>query len=474
MDAIKRLWEDAAAANGSGGRPDEDVQTRLRGRALHALKFFTFHPSTPSPVVSNLMQTAFFACATTHPFSIISSDGVRSAMHVHSPNPEFSGFLKHLPLVSEDVFNGAKTMIATLRARGMIKNVTFADILNGLRLGPLNETETVACLNWWIGVTKRGNSLNLQWRSQLLDALVITITGPHEKMMKLSDTQTFLNSKTGESIIPTDGPLPSTLLPMSITSSFDPEVLASVFPWKQLSMADWLRHLTDPDVAAANAEFDITNSASWAERVLSVLAQAWPSLPETAQDDVVKVLNAKSCIPTSTGLKVPDQAYFPSVKLFRDLPIVTMPSGDTVEGGLEKVLQSLGVRKHVELQIIFERSDSNFPWVRLTNLNNRMIETGDWTTYDLVKYLVSIQSTLTPEEIERLSQSSAFLEDSAREKQYAAGASQKVRVMDLYEPMEIYRELGLPVIDWGVDNQWRSESDEGKFLWWIAVDDLHD
>ena len=94
-----------------------------------------------------------------------------------------------------------------------------------------------------------------------------------------------------------------------------------------------------------------------------------------------------------------------------------------------------------------------------------MIETGDWTTHDLVKYLVSIQSTLTTEEIERLSQSYAFLEESAREKEYATGASQKVRVMDLYEPVDIHRELGLPVIDWGADNQWRPESDEGKFLW---------
>ncbi len=317
------------------------------------------------------MQTAFFACATTHPFSIISLDGVRNAMHVHSPNPEFSGFLKHLPLIPEDVFNGAKTMIATLRARGMIKKVTFTDILNGLRLGPLNETETVACLKWWIGVTTRGGSLNLQWRSQLLDALVISIPGPPEEMMKMSNAQTFLNSKSGESIIPTDGPLPSTLLPMSVTGSFDPDVLASVFPWKQLSVADWLRHLTDPEVAAANTEFDITYSASWAERVLSVLAQAWSSLAETAHEDVIKILNSKSCIPTSTGMRVPDQAYFSSVKLFQDLPIVTMPSGDTVEGNLEKVLQSLGVRKHVELQIIFERSDSFFPRVRLIKFGHQ-------------------------------------------------------------------------------------------------------
>lgn len=103
-----------------------------------------------------------------------------------------------------------------------------------------------------------------------------------------------------------------------------------------------------------------------------------------------------------------------------------------------------------------------------------MIETGDWTTYDLVKYLVSIQSTLTPEEIERMRQSSAFLEECVGEKQSATGASQKVRVMDLHEPVDIHRELGLSVIDWGADNQWRPDSDEGEFLWWIAVKDLND
>jgi hypothetical protein len=150
--------------------------------------------------------------------------------------------------------------------------------------------------------------------------------------MKLSDTQTFLNSKAGESTIPTDGPLPSTLLPMSITSSFDPDVLVSVFPWKQLSMVDWLRHATDPKVAGANAEFDITNSAPWAERVLSVLARAWPSLTKTAQEDVIKILSPKSCIPTSTGLEETRSGLLSSVNLFRDLPIVTMPSGDCCRG----------------------------------------------------------------------------------------------------------------------------------------------
>ncbi|KAH9990216.1 hypothetical protein BJV74DRAFT_837251 [Russula compacta] len=452
LDAIKKLWEGAAAANGPDEPPDEDIQTWLRGRALHALKFFAFHPSTPSAVVSNSMESAFFGCATAHPFSIISSEGVRSASQVHIPDPEFSGFLKRLPIISEDIVDGAKIMIAALRTRGMIKNVTFVDVLNELRMRPLSETETVACLKWWVGVVKQGNNPNLlHGRSQLLDALIVSISGPPEKLMNLSDAQTFLNSRSGGALIPTDGPLPSTLLPTSITRSFDPDVLASVFSWKQLSIVDWLRHVTDPKVTAANPEFDITLSASWAERVLSVLARAWPSLAKTTQDDVVKVLSPKSCIPTSSGLKVPEQAYFSSVNLFRDLPIVTLPSGAIVKGPLEKVLQSLGVRKHVELQIVFDR----------------MIKTGDWTTFDLIKYLVSIQSTLAPQEFERLRNTSAFPKEGASKEQPAPGASRKIqrhKAMDLYEPVEIFRELGLPVIDWGAGNRWRPASEEGKFI----------
>jgi hypothetical protein len=304
------------------------------------------------------METTFFDCATTHPFSIISSDGVRNLSQVYFPNPEFSGFLKRLPLIPEDIVNGAKAMVAALRSRENIKDITFVDVLNELRSRPLSETETVECLRWWIGITRRGDTSRhfrrIQERIQLLDALVVSVSGPPKKIMKLSNARTFLYSKT-EAIIPTDGPLPSTVVPTSITSSFDPDVLASVFPWRQLSIIEWLRHVTDLKVAATNAEFDVTHSPPWAERVLSVLAQAWSSLPQTAKDSVINVLNTKSCIPTSTGLKVPNQAYFPSVNLFRDLPIVTMPSGAIVAGDLEKVLQSLGVRKHVQLEIISDR-----------------------------------------------------------------------------------------------------------------------
>jgi Protein of unknown function (DUF3684) len=99
-----------------------------------------------------------------------------------------------------------------------------------------------------------------------------------------------------------------------------------------------------------------------------------------------------------------------------------------------------------------------------------MIKTGDWTIFDLVKYLVSIQSTLSPQELERLRQTSAFTKEGAGKEQSAPGRNpQRFKAMDLYEPVEIFRELGLPIIDWGVDNRWKPSSDEGKFSWRTVI-----
>ena len=312
------------------------------------------------------METAFFTCSTSiRPFPIIASDGVRNASKVYI-HPEFSIFIKRLPVISEDVLDGAMTMVAALRSRRMIKSMTFVSVLNELRSRPRSETETVGCLKWWIGVTKEGINHNVsQERSQLLDALEVSIAGPPQKTMKLSDAQYFLESRSSEAIIPTNGPLPRTLLPTSITCSFDQDTLISSFLWRQLPIIDWLRYLSDPRVAAANPEFDVTKSALWAEKVLSVLARSWPSLTETDKKCVIEILRPMSCIPTSTGLKVPNQAYFSNARLFkmsRDLPIVTMPSGTIIDGPLELVLQSLRVRKHVELRIIIDMSVSSVPW----------------------------------------------------------------------------------------------------------------
>lgn len=91
-----------------------------------------------------------------------------------------------------------------------------------------------------------------------------------------------------------------------------------------------------------------------------------------------------------------------------------------------------------------------------------MIKTGDWSIADLTKYLVAVRATLTPEEIERLRLTAAFPKEQPSGRNSEIGKIVRHKASDLYEPLDIFRELGLPVIDWGSKIKWRSSSEEGS------------
>lgn len=88
-----------------------------------------------------------------------------------------------------------------------------------------------------------------------------------------------------------------------------------------------------------------------------------------------------------------------------------------------------------------------------------MIKTGDWTIADLVKYLVAVQQTLTPNEMDRLKLTSAFPKESNDDQGKPQIA--RFKASDLYEPIDIFRRLKLPVVDWGTQARWRAQSEEG-------------
>lgn len=88
-----------------------------------------------------------------------------------------------------------------------------------------------------------------------------------------------------------------------------------------------------------------------------------------------------------------------------------------------------------------------------------MAETGNWNISDLIGYLVNVQVTLTMDEFSRLKSFEAFTQEGA---QGDVGGRKRYRALDLYPPLEIFRQLRLPVIDWGEGSKWRNESDLGK------------
>lgn len=287
---------------------------------------------------------------------------MRPSSEVRLPDPTLAGFLKDLPVLPEAIINEAAQMVSALASRRLVKSTVFDDILNELRSRPLKEDEMLGCMKWWVSTVKNNQGWQghpekfRPFQDQLLQAAVLGLSGPNpedERFIPLATIKTFTPAK---SILPVDGPLPDHVLPLALSREFTPDVLSSAFPWKELSVEQWISHLCSlVGKKGADASHDLSLSPQWAERVLSVVARAWPSVPGQTKKSIHDLLSSITCIPTNVGMKTPSEAYFPNVNMFPDLPIVTLPSGNTVRGGLEKFLQDLGLRKHVELQVVFTR-----------------------------------------------------------------------------------------------------------------------
>ncbi|KAJ4468229.1 hypothetical protein J3R30DRAFT_3830515 [Lentinula aciculospora] len=447
MDNIKKMSDSA------GPGKTAELQSWLMDRAIHVLKFFTFHQSTPSADISSLLEHAFFACSTG--FRIMSTSGIQDVADVRLPDAQFSSFLKDLPVLPEQLLTAARPMVTALQNRKLVKTITFSDVLKELSNRPLTEDESIACLTWWISLNKDGESAARlhSIRKQLLDAAVFTtgLAGSKEQsIIALNTIQTILNPRGMAGNIPSDVPFPPTMLPPSISKPFDSDQLTFAFHWTELTLVEWLRFIATSK--SPSLEYNFSLSAHWSERVLGIIARAWPSLSNATKDEIVQALKSKSCVPTSHGSKVPEESYFANADIFHDLPVVKLPSGSTVKGNLERVLTALGVRRHVELQIIF----------------TRMIKTNEWTISDLIKYLVSVKDSLSPEEKARLKLTNAFSAEPTPGTEKANNLK-RYQANQLFEPSAIFIQLELPVIDWGTKLKWRSSSEEAKFLFDLGL-----
>lgn len=92
-----------------------------------------------------------------------------------------------------------------------------------------------------------------------------------------------------------------------------------------------------------------------------------------------------------------------------------------------------------------------------------MVKTGNWTIAELMKYLVSVRSTLEDAEIERLRGTAAFPKEPGSEPENSMRKKvSRHLACHLYEPSAIFRKLCLPVLDWGKKQDWDESSEEGQ------------
>ncbi|KAI9569179.1 hypothetical protein HD554DRAFT_2093722, partial [Boletus coccyginus] len=408
LSNIQNLWDGAAKSNGTPNfRPPQELEDWLLQRFVRVLKIFAFHHSTPSSEVSRLLETSFYGCSTL-PLRLLSSSGVRTASNIKELDPVFSKFLKHLPVLLQPIIQEGASTIMALQAQGMLSPITFLDVLQ--------ELQELVAYNF------DGNMAQI--RVQLLNAAVLS--SADGRVLHLSSVQYFINTKTLSTHVPLDGPLPLTLLPLNITKHFTPPELMN-FNWCEFTIIDWLQHVSQLDVMSANPDHDFTRSIEWAERVMTILARAWSSLSNDMYTSAKEVFAGKKCISTSSSLTSPELSYFlnTNMALFGDLPLIQFPLGLVIKGQMEKLLSFIGVRKHVDLHLVF----------------GRMVKTGDWNISDLVGYLV--------QELARLTSTVAFPKEGAP----PAAGKKKPRYY-------IFRQLQLPVLDWGEKSKWRSNSEE--------------
>ena len=186
----------------------------------------------------------------------------------------------------------------------------------------------------------------------------ITLGNANGTSLHLSSVEYFIGSESLKTRIPLDGPLPASLMPLDITTGFNPTDLMS-FSWQEFTIVDWLRHISQPEIMSADPTHDFTRSIEWAERILSVLSAVWLSPSDELHGLVKSTFGDKNCIPTSHRLCCPEESFLPSANftLFRDLdlPIIQFTGGLETMGGMEGILSLIGVRKNVPPQLLLDR-----------------------------------------------------------------------------------------------------------------------
>jgi len=428
-------------------RPD-DVEPVLP-EAVTTSQNFTFRESTPAAKTGQLIEDAFWTCSKKASIDVISTCGVLPTHEVRMAPKDLS-FMEGIPILPDRLVAEAKPFVDRLTEFGLVTEVTVSDIKRALESSSLSATQVTEFLNWLTKQSSQGK-LDRTAVSNLLSVAVANDEAPDgspSQVLVLGQMQHFLNA----SKIPTDVPIPSTVMPFKFTRTFSKHDLETL-GWEELQMVPWIRWLIDE---AGNrhtlpASQDLTQAPAFAQQILPILSKQWDSLSQSSKISLVQLLSAETVMPTKFGMKRPVDAYFPNVKLFDDLPTIT-----GLGNAKDKFLTQLGVRKTVELGMVFDRLLAMEGGSKKPDTGNR----PQSSHVDLIHYLASVRDDIPGQDIAKLRATPICPKvDKSNEK---GQSNKRYKVSELFEPRPELRELGLPVLAWpGI---YRSSSPEGKFL----------
>ncbi|KOS40360.1 hypothetical protein ACN38_g8775 [Penicillium nordicum] len=444
MSAIKSKLASRVGPSRASKIRKEDIVDVLP-EAIHTANQFAFRESTPSSVLGQTIEDAFWMCNKNASIEVLSTCGVIPS-HQTRIAPKDLSFMDTIPALPEEFVQGAKDFVRRLTDFGLVTEVTVSDIKRELESNTLRSNQVLEFISW-LGRKATAGQLD---RSSVQSLLRVAVANDEDKegvptrLIIFADITCFLNPQR----IPAELPIPPSVMPFRFTKSLDKHQLEAL-GWVELQIVSWLSWIVKNcgDRNIFSIDQDITQSATFAAQILPVLSKQWETLSQTSKQSIVAKLQPQTVIPTKLGMRQPGQTYFASVRLFDDLPVV-----HGLNGVKEKILVQLGVRKTVELGVIFDRL-INTP----VSGDVKGPVSRKWSHVDLIRYLASVREDIPASDIQRLKGTSICTAEG--------GSGTEVtrhKISELYEPKDKLRALGLPIIEW--PGNYSSNSNEGKFL----------
>lgn len=404
---------------------------------------YSWTESTPSNEVGTLTEESFWTCNQKTSIATLSTRGIMPSSDVRLASENLA-FIEDIPTLPESLVDVG--LVKKLIDYGVISEVTISDIKQNLENKALTGAQLQQFLGW-LGHKARINELDeAVIRSLLSVAVANDDDNGSGRIFVLGEMKNFLNV----SRIPPEMPLPPTTLPFKFTKKIAKEDL-ELLGFEDLHLVPWLRWLVENVGGRGDlsADLDITTSAAFASTVLPVVSKQWEGLSQSSKTTVIELLTPRTVIPTKMGMREPGDSYFPFVKLFDDLPVIT-----GVQSMKDKFLVALGVRKTVDIGVVLERlvDISAAPKTQIPASSAR------WSHVDLIRYLVSVRNDIPSADINRLK----AVKICPAETEALEATSERYLVSELFEPDQALRRLKLRTMQWpGI---YRPEGAEGRFL----------
>ena len=426
----------------------DDIQNSLPD-AINTARTFSFQESTPSAKTGQIIEDAFWTCNKRASINVLSTCGVLPTHEVRIA-PQNLSFMEDIPILPEELVSEARTFVDRLRDFDLVTEVTISDIRSALEKSALSAQHVHEFLIW-LAQQSTNSKLDKATIQGLLSVAVANDEaddGKSSQVLVLGSIKSFLNPNK----IAADLPVPSWTMPFRYTKHRSRAQLEG-YGWEELQIVPWVRWLLEEagNRSILSAEQDLTQSPKFAAQVLPVLSKQWDTLSQSSKSTIIELLAPQTIIPTKLGMRTPGDAYFPSVKVFEDLPIVT-----GLNSVKDKVLVSLGVRKTLELGVLFSclLSDVVHSTTAAKNDNSQ------WKHVGLIQYLASVREDIPTADIQRLRDTPICPKEMQQDPR--AFTAERYKTSSLYEPKPALRELGLPILSWS--GLYRSGSPEGKLL----------